>query len=323
MASSPSLQRFLDWCLLRPQIREVRARSAPTPREKTLLERAERALAVGNDLLESASQGGDGTPPVQAGSAYLDALYWSLLPAADEGSMPEIASLWGEARELRDALKLPEAEATSLEALLAMKRPSLELAERPAAEQGTSIELLRSTATRVVEIRERSARALVHLRTKAAVRTGAVAVLLVVLAVFVGTRVSKLLERPTVAGGTGGWTTSSKLPDCETLPGQCGGAETSIFFHTQFEDGPWIRYDLKEPRKVTGLHVKNRAGHESRAVPLVVEVSDDGQTFREVIRRGEPFDVWDPTFPEQKARYVRLRVAAQTYLHLEEVRILP
>ena len=59
------------------------------------------------------------------------------------------------------------------------------------------------------------------------------------------------------------------------------------------------------------------------AVPLVLEVSDDGASWREVIRRPDVFATWYPTFPAQKARYVRLRVDRISTLHLEAVRVHP
>ena len=60
-----------------------------------------------------------------------------------------------------------------------------------------------------------------------------------------------------------------------------------------------------------------------RAIPLVLEVSDDGKAFREVARRTEEFSAWAPSFPPQTARYFRVRVDRVSTLHLEAVRVHP
>ncbi|HEX3597790.1 MAG TPA: hypothetical protein VHU80_21930, partial [Polyangiaceae bacterium] len=60
-------------------------------------------------------------------------------------------------------------------------------------------------------------------------------------------------------------------------------------------------------------------GEGARAVPLIAEVGDDGQHFRQVARREDEFSTWSPSFPSVTARYVRLRVPRRSMLHLEEV----
>jgi hypothetical protein len=58
-------------------------------------------------------------------------------------------------------------------------------------------------------------------------------------------------------------------------------------------------------------------------VPLVVEVSNDRKKYREVARRTEVFDTWTPKFAPQRMRYVRLRVARRSMLHLDRVEVHP
>lgn len=95
-----------------------------------------------------------------------------------------------------------------------------------------------------------------------------------------------------------------------------------IFFHTNEEDSPWVQYDLGEPKTFHEVEVQNRLDCcGDRAVPLVVEVSDDEKSWTQVARMDEPFARWVPTFPPRRARYVRLRVARRSILHLEAVAI--
>ena len=71
------------------------------------------------------------------------------------------------------------------------------------------------------------------------------------------------------------------------------------------------------------MRVKNRGDCcGERAVPLVVEVSDDRKRFREVARRGEDFQFWSAEFEPVTARYVRLRSPVSTTLHLRQVSVL-
>jgi hypothetical protein len=60
-----------------------------------------------------------------------------------------------------------------------------------------------------------------------------------------------------------------------------------------------------------------------RAVPLVVEVSDDRKKWRTVARRADSFREWEGKFAPLKARYVRLRVDRHSILHLAKVSVRP
>jgi hypothetical protein len=110
-------------------------------------------------------------------------------------------------------------------------------------------------------------------------------------------------------------TLSSEASNCQT--GSCGNAT----FHTNFEQSPWVRYDFGRPRQLHSISVENRTDCCSeRALPLLVETSDDGKTWREQVRTDRPFYVFRHPL-DVKARYLRLRVAAHTYLHLRSVSI--
>jgi len=116
------------------------------------------------------------------------------------------------------------------------------------------------------------------------------------------------------------WKASSQMeiwPDSGKMTDDPGNR---VFFHTKEEDSPWLEIDLETPTPVSSVEVVNRRDCcRDRGVPLVVELSTDGKTWKEVDRRTEPFMEWKATFSTQEARYVRLRSARRTYLHLERV----
>lgn len=121
------------------------------------------------------------------------------------------------------------------------------------------------------------------------------------------------------------WRASSRFPGvCDPGKMDCGGARTSIFFHTNADASPWVEFDLGKPETFGSATVVNR--HDccaERAVPLLLEVSDDRSGWREVARRDETFSTWQVSFAPTTARYVRLRVDRQTFLHLTSVALFP
>lgn len=120
------------------------------------------------------------------------------------------------------------------------------------------------------------------------------------------------------------WTASSAWAFCTPRAGRCGPLTSRILFHTKDDDSPWFRIDLGAPTTVSGATIINRTDDApERAVPLLLEISDDDQVFREVARRDSEFSVWRPSFPPVQARYVRLRVPRKTWLHLEAVKLHP
>jgi len=118
------------------------------------------------------------------------------------------------------------------------------------------------------------------------------------------------------------WRISSRLADCEPAKKSCASAVTAILFHTTEEDEPWFEIDLLRSTRFSSLSIANRTDCcPERAHPLIVEVSDDQKTWREVARSAAVFTVWNPSFAPQEARYVRLRVANRSQLHLERVEV--
>jgi hypothetical protein len=110
-------------------------------------------------------------------------------------------------------------------------------------------------------------------------------------------------------------TLSSELGDCKR--GECGDAT----FHIRHESSPWVRYDFGAQQELRSIAVRNRTDCcYERAIPLVVETSDDGKIWSERVRTERPFVDWSATF-RARARFLRLRIAGTSYLHLKSVTI--
>lgn len=122
------------------------------------------------------------------------------------------------------------------------------------------------------------------------------------------------------------WSTSAGFDiGCKSPEQRCKENE-HFFFHTQNESQPWFMIDLGTPQLFSGVNVKNRDDCcFNRAIPLVLEVrSTEQEAWREIARRTEVFEtVWRAEFAPTSARFVRLRAARFTTLHLFEVRVLP
>jgi hypothetical protein len=134
-------------------------------------------------------------------------------------------------------------------------------------------------------------------------------------------KLSQIGLAPDLAAGKS-WKTSSTYASCDPVRRRCGGQPTAVFFHTAEDDSPWIEIDLGSPRTLGRIDVRNRMDCcQDRAVPLLVEVSEDESSWREIARKDESFMRWEGSFAPCEARYVRLRVPRKTFLHLEEVAI--
>jgi hypothetical protein len=107
-----------------------------------------------------------------------------------------------------------------------------------------------------------------------------------------------------------------------------------IGFHTDEELNPWWMVDLGVASNVHYIRIFNRdrvPEHiQRRAAPLVIEVSDDGDCWRFLLRtqNGQIFGGYSGGHPlvwsgqaSVEARFVRLSIPRRDYLHLAEVEI--
>ncbi len=113
----------------------------------------------------------------------------------------------------------------------------------------------------------------------------------------------------------------------DTTPGAAvdGLAYGSYGFHSENGPSPWLKIDLGRKYHITEADIYGR--HDccyEQSVPLAFEVSDDGETFRQVATRERPFEMLDPwniKLGLTVARYVRLRTLRQSVLVLSEVEV--
>lgn len=189
--------------------------------------------------------------------------------------------------------------------------------------RSTEVLALRTLHTELLGVVEEPARLHDLARRLPVLRITRLIVALAAAASF-GPSVLGWLTAPRNLARSAEWTTSSSAFTCRPSHHECGGGRTDIFFHTNSETNPWLRYDLGSAKSVSGLTIVNRQDSlQARAVPLVVEVGDDGSSFREVARQTTAFSTWEPRFEPVTARYVRLRVDATSALHLERVEVHP
>jgi hypothetical protein len=108
-----------------------------------------------------------------------------------------------------------------------------------------------------------------------------------------------------------------KYPPAQLVDGNAD----DLGFHTELEDEPSVTIDLLAPQAIRRVVVANRFDYRERALPLVIETSADGKTYREFARRDRVFEKWTAKGAPVTARFVRLRVESPTYFHLNEVSV--
>jgi hypothetical protein len=152
---------------------------------------------------------------------------------------------------------------------------------------------------------------------------GFVAIIALVLGLVSWQR-SRAEDQGDLAKGKHWRTSSSYGPNLGCLsPAQQCAESPDLFFHTKDENGPWVEIDLGQPTQFSRVRVENRRDCcFERAVPLIVEVSNTQDKFKEVSRRTSSFTSWLARFSPVEARYVRVRAPSRTALHLYRVRVL-
>jgi len=146
----------------------------------------------------------------------------------------------------------------------------------------------------------------------------AVAVLAVI--VLIGSWISSKFEKPNIALHRP-VEVSSQYPGAgEDHALLVDGDRTNLGFHTDCQGG-WVIIDLGAPKKFDRVVVYNRTEYPERAIPLVMEVSDDHQNFRKIAERKEVFDKWSATGLGTQGRYLKLRNTSANCFHLAEVEV--
>jgi hypothetical protein len=112
--------------------------------------------------------------------------------------------------------------------------------------------------------------------------------------------------------------------------GACDGLRDGTYgFHTAMQATPWWQVDLLKITALEELLIFNRCdGSQSRAVHLHVLTSDDGKAWKTAYQHdGTMFLGHTDNHPLSvelagiKARFLRIQLPGETYLHLDEVEI--
>lgn len=316
-----AFRKTTDWFFGTSKIATAKTRLVGTTEEQ------KEYLARARTARELAQRAFDPIDPVRYGKGfdaalelYRRATYWALLSLAQRHDRPNYDDLWNASTAVLATLGLSEDELARARRI-ANEPDFVHYADLPEAELRDDADLMRRLIDGIFDAVDGPVIALWGLFVRRVLKI----VLAVGLLGALGwTAVHFILpERPDLAKGKT-WRTSSQLYSCHPEKADCGGVKTRILFHTQEEREPWFEYDLGKPTTFRSMTIRNRNDYgPERAVPLVVEVSNDGKSYKEIARRTKTFSEWKPDFPPQTARYVRLRATRKTFLHLEQIKIHP
>jgi hypothetical protein len=287
----------------------AKARAPADPRD-----RAARQARLLVEIAKLAADSEDALPPGSRPGAllalYREAVYWALVAARPNAEAPpgDLAALWAEHdRTARAKTAARHAlDGAIADALLAFSPATvIDATDEQASHARTFAERL------VTELEGPRGRFDRLIRQRWLGLLG-----LAVVAGAAGIGVRRLLIGPDLAAGKP-FRASSTFGGCPTDP-SCRG----LLFHTEFESNPWVEFDLQAARRIHRVEVANRGDCcAERAMPLVIEVGNDGKAWTEIARRETEFASWVAEFPPTVTRYVRLRAARDTALHFERVAI--
>lgn len=104
------------------------------------------------------------------------------------------------------------------------------------------------------------------------------------------------------------------------MNGILGHSEAPFFFHTEVEPSPSLEIDLRRTFEIRRAIIENRRECcIARAVPMVIETSQDHVNWMTVAKQPLPFETWRVDFGRRPVRWVRLRVLRRSTLHLSDV----
>ena len=304
MSARSFLAKMREWFLRSAAMREARAVVAgPDGRRKRAAAQVELLAEVARRVAEPVEPLPPGSRAAVRLALYRDLTYWALVAMRpDETSAPDLATLWNETPPER-----LEQAAGGIEAAEAVRKtlaggepaPLLEVTDEDAARAGTF-------AAALVAEMDVPRRRVERVQVQRWSRLGLAAVALLLVAYGV----RALVLGPNLVSGKP-FKTSSDWALCP-----CDG----VFFHTNRENNPWMEYDLGKPTAIKRLEITNRQECcEERAIPLIVETSNDRTTWTELARRDTEFSTWTAKFPKRTIRYIRFRVPRVTELHFREV----
>ena len=225
---------------------------------------------------------------------------------------PAIAKVWAE---------LSDRQQSALRAGLG-PQAELALVNLDAKQRRYLASALRKLALALSEPLEREASLVGRVLFTRWARIGAAALVLLAIAWPISGAIEKKFAKPNIALGRS-VTSSSQFADAALdHPLLVDGDRTNLGFHTKNAPNQWVMIDLGSTQNISRVVVYNRVDCcQERAVPLRLEVSDDGINFKTVVDRTEEFEVWTAKGLDAKGRYLRLRHLGANFLHFAEVEV--
>jgi hypothetical protein len=315
-ASSP-LRRFIRWFLGTEMLAEARAAEpAATKISAPHVYRARLAMELADRALDDFEPLKTGPGPAVAVSLLREAAYWALTARRPEESSKSLLAAFDDADgELLIAAAGDESSVEAIRAAL-VERTFVETAALPPKVQEREARRARAFAAALIASLEQSSPAALRMVARRRARFALAAMTVLGLS-FLVLRPSKKAD----LAAHKSWHTSSAI-DCDLTFGFCGGKFVELLFHTSEEDSPWAELDLGSPMSFTSVQIRNREDCcKDRAVPLVVQASDDRNSWKELGRRTSEFEDWELTFPAETARYLRFAVERRTMFHLKSVSV--
>lgn len=311
---------LLEWFWRGSALRTAKAAPKASTLRRERLRRARLAAELADRTIDPAEPLRDGSAVPLAISLFREAAYWSLLAKSEAEDKPTL-------RELLDAGKYPKPAMSEDDFALVRKaladKTFVETADDRADTLCRDADLCQAFVHGLVQSELDAEDRVTSVLVQRWVRSGILAALVLVALFMVFNSVRRAMQGPDLLAGKP-WVASSKAFDCHPKDMECGGARSAMFFHTTEEEKPWVEFDMGAQQSFSRIEVVNREDCcPERAVPLIVEVSDDKAKWREVARRTDTFREWETTIKPTSARYVRLRVDRRTSFHLIRVTLRP
>jgi hypothetical protein len=324
-----ALRRTWEWFWRGRAMAELRnAGTAGSARGAELLRRGWLSLEVAQRTLDPPERFMSGPPDTVAWELSRQAVYWGLRAdrlletGSDDGAVT-LSELLRGARARLVAAAGSESELAALETALS-SRTLAEQSELSAEEQSRSAHAMSRFARAVLIDLERPRVRVDRLWFQRLWRCGGLLVLLALLVIGAFMARNLMWRDRDVAYGKP-WRASSTLTattSCASPLQECPESPF-FFFHTLDEERPWLEIDLGSKQRIVGAIIENRQDCcADRTVPMVISVSTDHKSWKEVVRRTEIFGTWSPTFAPVSARWVRVQVLKRASLHLHRASFL-
>ncbi|MDH3202277.1 MAG: discoidin domain-containing protein [Myxococcales bacterium] len=311
-------RRFLGWFSQQGITQESRKQVAAKSHRRTKLEQyAMTSAEAGDRALRPVTPLRSGSGEVVSALLHKESIRATLLALGSSiGGLAE-----DEALRARVTQSLPRSVSFERLCELIAEPSDIEGVEGNLRVGSAEAEALAGAARALLDVARAPERQLQRALARRFLRTS-VPVLLLALAVVFGAETGARLALGHDLAEGKPWRASSAYRGFSADEGICDGNRTSIFFHTNREEEPWVELDLGDPTFISRVDVQNRRDCcRDRSFPLAIEGSLDGQEWQVLGRQTEPFSKWVLEFEPTEARYVRAKALKRTFLHLESLEV--